>query len=229
MVMVFYHNRLDLWRINQAYITLIPKSTTPETLSDYRPISVLSVVPKILTKILATRLQPYLHGMISNNQTTFIKGRQLMQTFLSTRELPCHLVKNKISSIFMKIDFQKAFDSISWDFLLEVLRVRGFPPLWIVWMRSLLISSTSFLKINGLKGQSFYHRKGLRQGGPLSPLLFILAEDSLQAMINKIRDKLIDLPMARTILLQFADDTAIVTPTHAKNIKLIMATLKTFA
>jgi Reverse transcriptase (RNA-dependent DNA polymerase) len=96
-------------------------------------------------------------------------------------------------------------------------------------MRSLLISSTSFLKINGLKGQSFYHRKGLRQGDPLSPLLFILAEDSLQAMINKIRDKLIDLPMARTILLQFADDTAIVTPTHVKNIKLIMATLKTFA
>jgi Reverse transcriptase (RNA-dependent DNA polymerase) len=152
-----------------------------------------------------------------------------MQTFLSTRELLCHLVKNKISSIFMKIDFQKAFDSISWDFLLEVLRVRGFPPLWIVWMRSLLISSTSFLKINGLKGQSFYYRKGLRQGDPLSPLLFILAEDSLQAMINKIRDKLIDLPMARTILLQFADDTTIVTPTHAKNIKLIMATLKTFA
>jgi Reverse transcriptase (RNA-dependent DNA polymerase) len=113
MVMAFYHNRLDLWRINQAYITLIPKSTTPETLSNYRPISVLSAVPKILTKILTTRLQPYLHRMISNNQTTFIKGRQLMQTFLSTRELLCHLVKNKISSNFMKIDFQKAFDSIS--------------------------------------------------------------------------------------------------------------------
>jgi Reverse transcriptase (RNA-dependent DNA polymerase) len=177
MVMTFYHNRLDLWRINQAYITLIPKSTTPETLSDYRPISVLSAVPKILTKILATRLQPYLYGIISNNQTTFIKGRQLMQTFLSTRELLCHLVKNKITSIFMKIDFQKAFDSISWDFLLEVFRVRCFPPLWIVWMRSLLISS--FLKINGLKGQSFYHRKGLRQDDLLSPLLFILTVDSL--------------------------------------------------
>jgi Reverse transcriptase (RNA-dependent DNA polymerase) len=127
MVTAFYHNRLDLWRINQAYITLIPKSTTHESLSDYRPISVLSVVPKILTKILTTRLQTYLHGLISNNQTTFIKGRRLMQTFLSTRELLCHLTKNKIPSIFMKIDFQKAFDSISWDYLLKVLRVRGSP------------------------------------------------------------------------------------------------------
>jgi Reverse transcriptase (RNA-dependent DNA polymerase) len=129
----------------------------------------------------------------------------------------------------MKIDFQKAFDSISWDYLLEELKVRDFPPLWIVWMRSLLISSTSFLKINRLKGQSFYHRKGLRQDDPLSPLLFILAVDSLQAMINKIWDELVDLPMARATLLQFANDTAIVTPTHAKNIKLIIATLETFA
>jgi Reverse transcriptase (RNA-dependent DNA polymerase) len=96
-------------------------------------------------------------------------------------------------------------------------------------MRSLLIFSISFLKINRLKSQSFYHRKGLRQDDPLSPLLFFLSVDSLQAMINKIRDELIVLPMAMTTLLQFADDTTIVTPAHAKNIKLIMATLETFA
>jgi Reverse transcriptase (RNA-dependent DNA polymerase) len=96
-------------------------------------------------------------------------------------------------------------------------------------MCSLLISSTSFLKINGLKGQSFYHRKGLRQGDPLSLLLFIMAVGSLQAMISKIRDELIDLPIAMTTLLQFADDTPIVTLAYAKIIKLIMTTLETFA
>jgi retron-type reverse transcriptase len=135
VVTTFYYNQLDLWRINQAYITLIPKKSNREILSDYRLISVLSVISKILTKILASRLQPYLQNLINTNQTAFIKGRQLMQTFISICELLCHLAKNKIPSIFMKIDFQKVFDSISWDYLLEVFRARSFPLLWIVWMQ----------------------------------------------------------------------------------------------
>jgi ribosomal protein L34 len=105
----------------------------------------------------------------------------------------------------------------------------GFPPLWIVWIRSLLISSTSYLKINDIKGEPFYHRKGLRQGDPLSPLLFIIAVDSLQAMIQNLNDDLINLPMAKTTLFQFADDTTIIMPAHATNVKIIMATLDSFA
>jgi Reverse transcriptase (RNA-dependent DNA polymerase) len=77
-IMAFYHNKLDLWRINQAYIILIPKKTNSVTPADYRPISVLSAILKIITKILATRLQPFLKQLIHNNQTTFVKGRQLM-------------------------------------------------------------------------------------------------------------------------------------------------------
>jgi Reverse transcriptase (RNA-dependent DNA polymerase) len=131
----------------------------------------------------------------------------------------------------MKIYFQKAFDSILWDYLLEVLRVRGFPPLWIAWMHRQLISSISFLKINGHKGQSFYHRKGKDYAKATPYHHFSLSSLSLQlrTMMNNIRDDLVDLPMVKTTLLQFADDTAIVTPTHAKNIKLIMTTLDAFA
>jgi Reverse transcriptase (RNA-dependent DNA polymerase) len=157
-VTTFYHNKLDLWRVNQAYITLIPKRTRVTTISDFQPISVLSVVPKILTKILATRLQLYIPFLVDKHQTTFTRGRLLMQTFITTCEILHHLSKSKIPSVFLKVVFQKAFDSISWSFLLEVLKVRGFMTIWIVWIRSLLISSTSFLKINGLKGPSFYHR-----------------------------------------------------------------------
>jgi Reverse transcriptase (RNA-dependent DNA polymerase) len=81
--------------------------------------------------------------------------------------------------------------------------------------RNLLISSISYLKINGLKDQPFYHRKGLHQGDLLSSLLFILTIDSLQMIIRKLGNDLVDLPMAKTTLLQFTDDTAIIMPAHA--------------
>jgi Reverse transcriptase (RNA-dependent DNA polymerase) len=128
-ITAFYLNKLNLWRLNKAYISLIPKKIESSTVSDYRSISVLSAIPKIITKILASRLQPYVPDLIHVNQTSFVKDRQLMQTFISTREILVHLAKHKIPSIFIKVDFQKAFDSISWDFLIEVLRARGFPPL----------------------------------------------------------------------------------------------------
>jgi Reverse transcriptase (RNA-dependent DNA polymerase) len=135
-------------------------------ISDFRPINVLSIIPKIITKILATRQQPFIPLLIDHHQTAFTEGRQLMQMFLSTREILHHLSKNKVPSIFLKVDFKKAFDSLSWNFLLEVLIVRGFPPRCIAWVRNFLISSTSYLKVNGLKGTPFYYRRGLRQGDP---------------------------------------------------------------
>jgi Reverse transcriptase (RNA-dependent DNA polymerase) len=131
-VNAFYHNRLDLWCINQAHITLIPKKNETKLISDFRSISVLSILLKIITKILAMRLQPFLPNLIHQNQATFIKGRQLMQTFLSARELMTYLHKRRIPAVFFKIDFAKAFDTLSWDYILEVLHARGFPALWIL-------------------------------------------------------------------------------------------------
>jgi Reverse transcriptase (RNA-dependent DNA polymerase) len=138
----FYHNRLDLWRINKA-ATLIPKKNESSSVHDFRPINVLSVLPKIITKILATHLEPLLPDLIHPNQIAFVKGCQITQTFISAREMLSYLSKNKIPTIFFKIDFHKAFDTISWDFLLEVLRTRGFPALWISWIKDILISTTS--------------------------------------------------------------------------------------
>jgi Reverse transcriptase (RNA-dependent DNA polymerase) len=216
-VQAFYHNSLDLWRINKAAIILIPPKNEFSTVQDFRPIRILSVLPKIITKILATWLQPLLLDLIHHNQTIFVKRRQITQTFISAREILTHLLKNKISSI----DFCKAFDTISWDYLQEMLRARGFPALWISWIKNLLISSTSHIIINGLNNTDFYHRRGLRLGDPLSPLLFIIATDALQTLIQNLQPDLVNLPTFRTTVLQYADDTTILTPAHATNLKII--------
>jgi Reverse transcriptase (RNA-dependent DNA polymerase) len=102
------------------------------------------------------------------------------------------------------------------------MRAREFPPLWLAWICSLLISSTFFIKLNGLKGQSFYHRQGLRQGDPLSPSLFILTVNSLQCIFQKLQPDLIGIPTAPQ---PYYNSLMI----HSTNIKLIAATLKTFA
>jgi Reverse transcriptase (RNA-dependent DNA polymerase) len=134
--------------MNPAYITLLPKKIDAKTVADFRPISVLSVLLKIITKILTSRLQSFLPTLIHDNQTFFIKGRQLMQTFLSARELMNHLHKNHIPTIFFKIDFAKTFDTLSWEYLLKVMRARGFPTLYISWIKNLLISTTLHIKVN---------------------------------------------------------------------------------
>jgi hypothetical protein len=76
VVTAFYHNQLDLWRINKAYITLIPKKDRADTLSDYRPISVLSSIPKIITKILASRQQPFLPALV-NQKTKQLSSKDI--------------------------------------------------------------------------------------------------------------------------------------------------------
>jgi Reverse transcriptase (RNA-dependent DNA polymerase) len=80
-----------------------------------------------------------------------------MQTFISARELLAHLHKRQIPAIFFKIDFLKAFDTLSWEYIIEVLDAKGFPKLWITWINNLLISTTSHIKINGTRGEYFYH------------------------------------------------------------------------
>lgn len=210
----FYQGQLDLQTINCANIIMVPKSDSPSDANGYRPISVVNLLPKLISKVLSNRLRQFLPDIISTEQTAFIKNRHIAESFLATRELLQHIHKSGQPAIFVKIDFSKAFDSINWQFLMKIMKVRGFPKRWIDWIGSILNTSSSSVIINGEQSERFRHRRGLRQGDPISPMLFLLAVDALQRMIRIANTSLLH-PISHRIhdsikALQYADDTVII-------------------
>lgn len=141
-------------------------------------------------------------------------GRQISENFVTTRELLHHISHSGKPAVFAKIDFQKAFDSIDWDFLIRVMRARQFPDCWIGWIQTLWTSSSSRVCINGQESHPFFHKRGLRQGDPLSPMLFNVAVDVFQCMVQ-VANFVPQQPLSNKIdepvvALQYADDTAVI-------------------
>lgn len=214
LVLNFYDHKLDLWQYNEANIIMVPKVESPWFTSDFRPISVLNIIPKLLAKILSNRLRVKLPDLISINQTAFVHGRQIAENFVTTREIIHHLSQTCNPVVFAKIDFRKAFDSVEWEFLIRVMKARGFPDRWIKWMRTIWETSSSRICINGELSDMFYHKRGLHQGDLLSPMLFNLVVDVFQRMIQQ-GNSILDTPLSNRIpdsiiALQYADDTTVI-------------------
>lgn len=136
-------------------------------------------------------------------------------------------------AIFLKIDFSKAFDTIEWDFLFQTMSVRGFPGRWMEWLKELFQSASSRVIINGKPSDFFKHKRGLRQGDLLSPLLFNLAADVFQQMIARINRTLnhkITRKINDSILaLQYADDTAVIASANPSNLTAFKMAIRIFA
>lgn len=203
IIQSFYDHTLNLEEVNQANLIMIPKKEKSESVGDYRPISVMNVIPKLISKILANRLRRVLPELISSSQTAFIQGRQITENFNATREMLQHIASTGKSACFIKIDFSKAFDSVNWSYLQVVMATRGFPVRWLRWIQHLLSTASSRVVVNGETSKFFTHKKGLRQGDPLSPMLFDIAVDVLQKMvevINKVSATPISSKLRKAIL-----------------------------
>lgn len=120
-------------RLNRAVITLIPKKVGAEEVGDYRPISLVHSFAKLFTKLLANRLRLRMDSLVSKNQSAFIKGRNLHDNFLLVRQL-ARKINGHETGVLLKLDISRAFDSLSWSFLFEVLRRLGFPECWLRWI-----------------------------------------------------------------------------------------------
>jgi hypothetical protein len=207
----FHAGQADLERINRSYMVLIPKKPGNVSVDGFRPICLQNCSIKILAKILTMRLQQEIGQLIDLHQTGFLMGRSISETFIFAAEVVQACRKRKLPTIVLKLDFAKAFDTVVWDSLIKILQARGFDQLWCSWILDILSSSKSAVLVNGCPGSWINCKRGLRQGDPLSPYLFLLVADTLQHLVKlapSVRHP-VD-PDAPCVVLQYADDTLIV-------------------
>jgi hypothetical protein len=121
------------------------------------------------------------------DQPSFIPGRFILEGVITLHEILHELRISKSEGIILKLDFEKDYDKVRWSFLIEVLKQKNSPGTWIEWIRQCVEGGKVGVKINGTQGNFFNTHKGLRQGDPLSPLLFNLVSDALGAMLDRAR------------------------------------------
>jgi hypothetical protein len=160
--------------LNSAFITLMPKNVDALQVKDFRPISLIHSFAKLVAKLLANRLAPKLQELVSVNQSAFVKKRTILDNFLMVQQLARSLHNRKTLHVLLKLDISKVFDLVSWSFLLELLQHISFGRKWCNLISLLLSTSSTSILISDVPGNSIFHHRGLRQGGPLSPMLFIL-------------------------------------------------------
>ena len=153
---------------------LIPKKQTVEDFKDLRPISLVGGLYKILTKVLANRIKRVLDKVISKSQNAFVKGCQILDAVLIANELVDSTMRRKEQGMVCKLDIEKAYDSISWEFLYQVMNRMGFGNRWLSWIKWCISTASFSVLFNGSPTGFFPSSKGLRQGDPLSPYLFVI-------------------------------------------------------
>ena len=196
----------------KAVITLIEKQGKDRTLiENWRPISLINVDAKIISKVIAVRVKNVLPSIIHHNQTGYVKDRYIGETVRSILDIMEFTDKENIPGILIFIDFKKAFDTLEWQYLFNCLKAFNFGPNLIAWVKTFYQNIQSCVINNGMASDYFTLERGVRQGDPLSPYLFLLAIETLAISIRENPEiDGIKIDKNETKLLQYADDTTAV-------------------
>lgn len=212
----FFQNEVDISSLNATNLVMIPKIEAPEQVGHFRPISLCNYSYKIISKVITNRLKPFMPKLVTENQRAFVMGRQIHDNILVVHEA-FHYLKSRVSGgkyeLAVKLDMNKAYDRVEWDFMKDVMLKLGFNAVWVDKIM-MCISSVNFdLLLSGKSVAKFNPKRGLRQGDPLSPYLFIMVADDLSRMliseVNEGNIKGIKLARSCPVLSHylFADDS----------------------
>ncbi|XP_039136968.1 uncharacterized protein LOC120274488 [Dioscorea cayenensis subsp. rotundata] len=217
----------------RTFVTLVPKVANPSLVSDFRPISLCNVCYKIISKILTNRLKPVLPTLVGREQAGFLSDRGAFDNILAVQEVAHSLEFDRLGPprMLIKLDIEKAYDSLSWSAILATLTKMNFPDKWVSWISACLCSSSFSILINGVPSPWFSSSRGVRQGDPISSYLFILVAQNFSSMMNfALRNNFIpgfdcNLRLNFNHLL-FADDLILITKATrsvARNINLCLS------
>ncbi|KAL0287951.1 UNVERIFIED_CONTAM: hypothetical protein Scaly_2750400 [Sesamum calycinum] len=189
-ILEFFTTGRLLKQVNTTILALIPKVRAPSTVSDFRPISCCNVLYKVITKIIVQRLRLVLDKLISPSQNAFVPGRSIGDNILLAQELFAGYNRQGLPMrCALKVDLRKAYDTVEWDFLSAVLQMFGFPGTFIGWVEECVTTPMFSVCINGNPHGFFKGSRGLRQGDPMSPFLFVLIMEVLQLMLLQLIDQ----------------------------------------
>ena len=168
----FYEHNRFVRSLNSTFMVLIPKKRDAEDIKDFRPISLLGGLYKILAKVLANRLKKVVGKVVSEAQNAFVEGRQILDATLIANEAVDATLRRRDSGVLCKLDIEKTYDHLDWEFLLELLSKMGFGSKWISWINWCISSASFSVMVNG----SFLFLLKLQRvetGGPALPLIFL--------------------------------------------------------
>ena len=209
----------------RGVITLLPKKDKPtNVLNNLRPITLLNIDYKIATKVIANRLAKVLPDIISPNQTGYVKKRYIGENVRLIDDIINYAKLKKLPGIAVFIDFKKVFDSIEWDYLNKILNVFNFKDDFKKWIRVFYTDISSCIINDGFASPFFNLNRGVRQGCPLSGLLFLVGIEMLNLAIQANPDiKGFNVGKKQIKITLYADDTTI----FVKDLSLVTALLDT--
>ena len=202
--------------INQTFITLIPKVKSPVRVSEYRPIALCNILYKLISKVIANRLKNILPSIISETQSAFQSSKAISNNILIAFET-LHHMKNqkskKLGFMAMKLDMSKVYDRVEWSYLVKIMEKLGFCEKWVSLVYECISTVSYSILVNGEPRWDIRPSRGIKQGDPLSPYLFLLCSEGLNRMLqqaasnDKIRGFSLCKRGPRISHLFFADDS----------------------